>query len=365
IALDYLVFLATNSGFKATYELSIFALDEEDMVRGTIVKREEVVKSRFEETQSRDFYHIVDSYFFLKPGEYRIVTNLVDLDSREQYNADKEIVIPSYSSDGLVIGDVLLVNMTESVPSDPDSIIPYIGNLVTEEADSIYIFLTVRAPIEQPSQALLNCTLMERDDTVDALQKTLQLNSSLTTHFFPVATNLLREREYTLNIRVQMDSLEVRQSTQVFIFWTGFSHLIEDVEQAIEQARFIASRADIREMNSASGEEGKREAFLAFWQTLDPTPGTPRNELMDEYYRRVAYANANFHGYRSGWETDMGMVHIIYGLPDDIERHPFDIDSKPYEIWYYYNRGWRFIFVDVNMLGEYRLASPLYPGSSF
>ncbi|MCK4723767.1 MAG: GWxTD domain-containing protein, partial [Dehalococcoidia bacterium] len=66
-----------------------------------------------------------------------------------------------------------------------------------------------------------------------------------------------------------------------------------------------------------------------------------------------------------GWESDMGMVYIIYGQPDDIERHPFDIDRKPYQIWFYYSKGWRFVFMDVNMLGDYRLVTPLYPSGSF
>jgi hypothetical protein len=61
----------------------------------------------------------------------------------------------------------------------------------------------------------------------------------------------------------------------------------------------------------------------------------------------------------------MGMVYIIYGPPDDVERHPFNMDSKPYQIWLYYSKGLRFVFVDVNMLGDYRLITPLNPTRSF
>ncbi|MFC1548292.1 GWxTD domain-containing protein, partial [Candidatus Neomarinimicrobiota bacterium] len=89
------------------------------------------------------------------------------------------------------------------------------------------------------------------------------------------------------------------------------------------------------------------------------------NEVMDEYYRRVAYSDTHFKSYQAGWETDLGMVYIIYGPPDDIERYPFELDSKPYQIWYYYEQHWRFVFVDQNMFGDYRLITPLYPGRSF
>ena len=35
---------------------------------------------------------------------------------------------------------------------------------------------------------------------------------------------------------------------------------------------------------------------------MDPTPKTEFNELMDEYYRRVSYANENFEGWKEGWK---------------------------------------------------------------
>ncbi|MBA7483939.1 hypothetical protein ES707_19456 [subsurface metagenome] len=86
---------------------------------------------------------------------------------------------------------------------------------------------------------------------------------------------------------------------------------------------------------------------------------------MDEYYGRVAYANTYFRSMQPGWETDMGMVYVIYGPPDEIDRHPFDVNQKPYQVWFYYNKGWRFVFVDANMLGDYRLVTPLYPTRSY
>jgi len=364
IPLDHLVFLAYSGGFKSTYELSIFAVDKDEMVRSTRIRREEVVTSRFEETQSEDLHHIAHTYFILSPGEYRIVANLMDQDSRQRHQASEKIDVTGYPLGQLVIGDILLLTEAERVPGKPDRITPFVGNRVSDQADSIYISFLIRAPIEKPSQAYLHYTLMEKGDTSVTFHKTLNLGSALSTHIIPMATSHLKELEYTLTVRMQVDSLVAEQSAPIHVTWTGFYHLIEDVDQAIEQARYVATRAQIREMREASGE-AKREAFLSFWRARDPTPETPKNEIMDEYYRRVAYANAHFRSFLPGWESDMGMVYIIYGQPDDIERHPFDIDQKPYQIWFYYGKGWRFVFMDVNMLGDYRLVSPLYPGGSF
>jgi hypothetical protein len=56
----------------------------------------------------------------------------------------------------------------------------------------------------------------------------------------------------------------------------------------------------------------------------------------------------------------MGMIFILFGPPSNIERHPFEIDYKPYEIWYYYELNREFVFVDETGFGEYRLVSPIY-----
>ena len=366
IPLDKLVFLAHSGEFKSTYELSIFAVDKDEMVCGTRIWREEVVKSRFEETRSEDLHHIARTSFILSPGEYSIVANLVDQDSRQSYNASEKVVVTGYPLDQLALSDILLVVEVEKVPGKPDRITPFIGNEISDKTDSFLVYLAIRTPIEEPAQASMRCTVGGKGDTSTVLFfKKLTFDSPLSTHFVAVATSGLKDQKYTLTIKVQVDSLEAEQSIPIQVNWTGFTHLIDDVDQAIEQTRYVATNSQLREMRSVSEEEAKREAFLAFWSALDPTPETPRNELMNEYYRRVAYANTYFRSMQPGWETDMGMVYIIYGPPDDIDRHPFDVSQKPYQVWFYYNKGWRFVFVDVNMLGDYRLVTPLYPSRSY
>jgi len=81
---------------------------------------------------------------------------------------------------------------------------------------------------------------------------------------------------------------------------------------------------------------------------------------MNEYYARVKIANQRYSHYFDGWKTDMGMVYITYGDPNDIERHPFDMDQKPYEIWQYYDLNREFTFIDATGFGDYRLTSPIW-----
>ena len=88
-------------------------------------------------------------------------------------------------------------------------------------------------------------------------------------------------------------------------------------------------------------------------KSKDPTPLSKRNESMIEYYRRLTFANAHFSNtYSEGWKTDMGMVYILFGMPTNIERHPYEMDTKPYEIWQYDNINRQFVFVDYSGFGD-------------
>jgi GWxTD domain-containing protein len=97
--------------------------------------------------------------------------------------------------------------------------------------------------------------------------------------------------------------------------------------------------------------ESKKKFMTDFWRHRDPG-------LREEYLARVAYSNANFRIMaRDGFRTDRGRVHIVYGPPDDVERHPNETETRPYEIWSYNNiqGGVIFVFVLRNSAGDYEL----------
>ncbi len=68
--------------------------------------------------------------------------------------------------------------------------------------------------------------------------------------------------------------------------------------------------------------EEQEEFIRQFWQRRDPTPGTPVNEVKEEHYRRIAYANERYADEVPGWRTDRGKVYITFGPPDEIESYP-------------------------------------------
>jgi GWxTD domain-containing protein len=115
-----------------------------------------------------------------------------------------------------------------------------------------------------------------------------------------------------------------------------------------------------------------RDIFIeTFWKQRDPTPGTPENEYKDEHIKRFNYAN-KFYGrssVREGWQTDMGRIHIILGLPVSIERFEATSHIVPCQAWSYYGNPDKdlpphfvLLFFQRGGAGDYRLYDPVSDG---
>jgi GWxTD domain-containing protein len=127
-----------------------------------------------------------------------------------------------------------------------------------------------------------------------------------------------------------------------------------DPRASLDVLRYIATDQEIAEMDALRTNTQQREFWNAFWKRRDPSPETPENERMDEFYKRVQYANQHF-GLGSGWRTDMGRIYIVNGQPDEVVRNPFNVDRPPEEIWYYYRDRKTFVFIDKDGFGRYEL----------
>jgi GWxTD domain-containing protein len=105
----------------------------------------------------------------------------------------------------------------------------------------------------------------------------------------------------------------------------------------------------------------ERRAFLrSFWGQRDPTPGTPRNEALEDYSERVKDVNRRFGEGGAvavpGWRTDRGRIYLRQGPPDLVLRRPPGLRTAGYEVWKY-SRGTsrKYIFLDLTRFGNYTL----------
>jgi GWxTD domain-containing protein len=104
---------------------------------------------------------------------------------------------------------------------------------------------------------------------------------------------------------------------------------IKSEAELLEPLAYIATSPDYKRLQA---EENKKLANDRFWLGLAKTTGRAR-ELIRVYYNRVYFANYYFSNSRPGWKTDRGMIYIVYGPPQDMEKTP---DS---ETWIYNKKG--------------------------
>ncbi len=133
---------------------------------------------------------------------------------------------------------------------------------------------------------------------------------------------------------------------------------IDEINVMYEMCKYIASNQEKDQFKTLDSLSAKRDFFFRFWKKRDAIPETPENEFKNDYYKRVEYANSHFTEFqKNGALTDRGRVYLTYGEPDEIENKPNEVDTKPYQIWYYNSieGGVEFVFADLSGYSQFEM----------
>ena len=126
-----------------------------------------------------------------------------------------------------------------------------------------------------------------------------------------------------------------------------------ELDQEFKESKYEALPDEQTQYSGLKGVDAKRKFLTNFWRRRPPG-------MRDEYMARVAYTNQNFRIMgKQGYRTDRGRVYIVYGPPDDYERHPNESEYRPYEVWTYnqIQGGVEFDFVLRSAGGDYELVN--------
>ncbi len=377
-------FLARPGGFEATYALTVqvYELDAEGNQEGLVVSRtfeRTIDAASYEATQDAEAEDRAVQSLDVPPGRYAVSLILEDGSSGRTFTREVGHIVRPLTAP-VAISDPLL--LSRYAPEEGQSE-PIVGATVSTESESFWVSydLYADAPAdlrvtyvvteknrvrERPSFAvLLGLASRQQADlgTPVAVTEPIEVPAGTTPAALEISTESLNVGDYTLTVRLEtLEGETLAETHKPFVVrWMGLDSQITDIDQAIAQLRYTAKDSELRAMRRAATPEEKLRLFQEFWAERDPTPGTPRNEELEVYYYRVAYANDRYSRFRdSGWTSDRGEVFIRFGQPDDVENHPFDFGTRPYQIWTYYNYGRRFIFVDETGGGDFQLLVPIW-----
>ena len=380
-------YLARDAGFVGTYTITAeaYRVSEEGRDLGLAQSKiweRRVTLADYEATQDDETFDRATQAFSLVPGRYRIEVSLEDGASRRTFTHDREIEVRDLSG-AVALSDVLVLDRYDAATG---TMRPAAAGTVGSDAEQFTLFYELYADRARPVEVTYEIReivpaedqrkpmfreligLMEAPgpdaDVVFGDTETLQLKAGRTPAARALSTEDFPAGQYAVSVTLREPGTEAplaRTSRPLLVRWAGLDAQIRDVDAAIAQLRYIAKDRDLAALRSAATREERIERFQRFWDKRDPTPGTRRNERMEEYYFRVSSANERYGRFNfRGWDTDRGEVFIRFGEPDFVETHSFNYNADPYEVWFYNRIGRRFIFVDETGFGDYELLVPIW-----
>ncbi|MBN2279933.1 MAG: GWxTD domain-containing protein [Candidatus Marinimicrobia bacterium] len=326
----------------------------------------------------------------IKPGNYKLAVYAFDLNTKEKNSNSVDITIPDYSNPNeLNISDIQLgLQMGKTETQNKFSkyfgydILPNASLVYTEGRMKMYPFCEVYNLVYQPDDQntyeirysiygangkllkILKETMKNKpgNSAVEVCQQGLDLSEFGTgTYFFVVEVSDIQAKKSVVK---QKKFYIIRNSVGEFITASpdggdvAVDNLTEaELDEMWGPMVYLASNLE-KNQYKKSDVIGKRTLIANFWKARDPDPATEVNEAEVNFHRRVQTAEQVYQGgFRKGWRSDRGRILIKYGEPDEIERFPSAIDSKPYEVWYYndFEGGVSFVFIDKTGFGDMEL----------
>lgn len=353
-------FVKTGKGFEAAYTVTVSVYDQEkNNLITEKIWNEKIVAMGFDITVSPDNYNLSFRSFTLSPGVYHIKTSILDKDSRREFNSENLYTIRDLKQRPS-ISDVMIVADIKNVEGS-SKMVPNISRNISTDTNGLPMFFEVYT--DSAGEYTFDFIVSDKESSeLYKMSDKKNLNQGTNQMFFKLDSLALNLGTFLVSINLKAGNENILcTARKTFISrWQGVPASIIDLDKAIDQLVYIASPEELETIKNSKDTMEKTKNFVEFWKKKDANPKDENNPAFEEYYRRVAYSNENFSNYTEGWRSDRGMVLIILGLPNNIDRHPFEYDSKPYEVWQYYDLNKSLVFVDNTGFGDYRLVTPLY-----
>jgi GWxTD domain-containing protein len=387
---DALSHKKADDGYKASFEMGISIFSGDSLIAEKTVQNIDPVASLDEIKQGQRLFNAFSIY--LKEGKYKLRTHVTDLLKMQGGWHEMDLEIEPFSSTDLALSDIQLsTNISKDTAQtlftkNGFRVIPNPGGLYGLEVPILYYYCEIynlsSLKADKDSSYSVQSVIKDMDgNVVRELEPKHRLRAG--TAVVEIGkTNVagLTSGNYQLQLSVTDESTgESITRIKDFVVYRHadfiqkgiantqnptekmtdeFSGLTEEeLDSTFELCQYIATGKEKKQYKKLD-LNGKRNFLKSFWRQRDTEPLTEFNEYKQEYFQRVVIANARFSStFKKGWKTDRGLVYIKNGEPDEIERHPYQMDIKAYEIWYYYSieGGVQYIFVDIRGMGELQL----------
>jgi GWxTD domain-containing protein len=386
---DSIEHLSTGKQYVATYR-SKLDISVKDSVLKTIEWNSQDVLNSLEDLKPNQM--INDVYgLLLGKGNFKIQLELKDLSSGKIGFDEIRFQVDPQQTDSLSISDIQVglsisrSKMQNRFVKNGVSIIPNPSNIFSLQQPVLYYYCEIYN-LKNPVSSIqgkynfiasikdINGKIIKKipaksknihNPSVVEIDKTLV--SSLKSGVYELVievVNLVTDERVMKNKQfyvyrpadyVQRESDKPQKKEDLYLVFLTKSE--EELDQEFEYTTFMTS-SDEEDMYEELDLEGKRKFLTGFWGLKNMSPEKSTQAFRQDYLDLVILATERYsYSGTEGWKTARGRVLLLYGLPDDIEKHYGGPVTKQYETWTYHGLegGSYFVFLDISGYGNYQL----------
>ena len=358
-----LQFVKSSKGFKASYEATISIKRKKGDLVGRKNWSNDLITKTYLESTSKEIFNIHFNEFRLPLGEdYIISAELLDRDSNSSGIISKNLKLKKHSKD-LSLYSPFFLDYLNGDWGLIDNEIPLFRNILGEQLVRTTVFVSGKVSPGPYEIDVIVTNPKKQQLWEKTFQSVAQNNYFEKRIIIPdeISQQGLRSK---VDIILKLNGKQKKESVILSISRLGISSSVGNISQAIQNMRYILDDDEWKKLSKAKSDEQER-LFIEYWLSRDPTPETKENELMDEYFSRINYSNVNFKTYTDGWKSDMGMIYVLFGPPDDLEVYIDPLSRMYQQRWHYYRINKFFDFVDENGFGDYKLTTPFFRARSW
>jgi GWxTD domain-containing protein len=334
------------TGYTAHYRVDIVIRPESGPPLQ--VGREETVRVATQlETGRTDESVLFQQHFKLLPGRQHVLVSLRDVSAGVESRAEGDYDVPKFGPG-----------------STSEPILAYQAQGRAKQADPLQLVLNPRGVVGFGGDTLLAYVegySFPRAETVpfevrDGQDSLVYRDSLRFRGGRPIESQVIRVAPDSLvlgEMRLVVGTgAAVHRATALVSFTPQW--LVTSYDQMLSLLRYWGPNPLLDSLRHAAPSDRAR-LWREFRKTTDPNPKTPQNEQLDEYFSRLATANAQIRDEGiPGWRTDRGEVFIILGPPDEVSEQATNVSARVIH-WAYYRYRLSLFFVDESSFNRYRL----------
>ncbi|MBN2009195.1 GWxTD domain-containing protein [candidate division KSB1 bacterium] len=365
-----LTFIKKGDIFQAEAEVQFVVYDKDGEYVHDASVSQVIQEKRFNSTISPIEMNLVQFNFYLEPGEYELEMRLNDKNKNQPYLCKGKATVQKFAASGLKVSELQVATKIEV--SDESSImvkngkkvIPNVSRIFGSDLNMAYFYFEVYDMLFDPSNQINKFTfsynVLDADDNVVIeFSRSYEKPSDDTAINFAVMIGEYKGGAYRVKATIKDEDTgkTAENETWFQVNRSPIDLAYQDYDEVLKMLSLIAKDKELKELRKVTESE-RQTALISFWNSKDPTPGTETNEMMQEFYTRVSYANQNFgSSNQPGWKTDRGRIFVRFGAPDRVSSQSSVEQFERFEVWEYSSPQRQFFFVDRHGFGDYRLVN--------